>query len=123
MDHIVQVHLDNLDDAVALQALMREMGYPAYRFSKQPDNTHRASDQRLGKLILNYMKPGRSYMAVDFMELLISHDYSPKSASPVFAKLAGESAVERMGHGVYVKSRPDAPAVDPIRKPYLPASR
>jgi hypothetical protein len=103
MQTILQVTLDDEEEARVLQTLLIEMGYPTYRFAKQPTAVTPVAETRLGRLMLGMMRerPGQLYHSSDFSDLLIDHGYKPSSAPPILSALVVAGDVERVDRALY----------------------
>jgi len=102
----LQIDIEGRDDALALAALIREMGYEVKTFAHERNDVLPPSQTRSGKILLSRMEPRRCYPISEVEIWLEEADYSPSTARSLISALIKEGAVERMrlATGFYRKS-------------------
>lgn len=100
----LQIDIEGRDDALALAALIREMGYEVNAFAHEARLRLPIHQTRAGKIILDAMSFDRTYTIEDAAIVLEEHGYSAHSAQSTLRALTLEGAIKRLSAGLYRKS-------------------
>lgn len=100
----LQIDIEGRDDALALAALIREMGYEVNAFAREAQTRLPVHQTRAGKIILYAMSLDRTYTTEDAIIVLEEHGYSARTATPTLRALAQEGAIKKLSAGLYRKS-------------------
>jgi len=100
----LQIDIEGRDDALALAALIREMGYEVNAFAREAQTRLPMHQTRAGKIILDAMSFDRTYTTEDISIVLEEHGYSERTAQPTLRALVLEGALKKLSAGLFRKS-------------------